>query len=268
MELHIDLMELADIGNPERIAEAIIQQNPNIPLPIPVEDIAHHCGIREIERKNDIPFEGTLVADAAKSEGIIVCSANSHPQRQRFTIAHELGHFLIPTHKNEFRYTCTNKMISFSVTNSFINKEQEANVFASRLLLPRKLLEREVKKLEYIDFEGIDILSKLFLTSREALIRTLVNYVDEPIAFLFSKNNILTSFCKSLSFPYLAISPKQKLFSTIELKKTKGITPFEDEEASYWINSYKNIELCKQNYVFNDGYAITLLSIENSDKSY
>lgn len=43
--IQIDLITLADIGNPKLIAEEIIKENKNISLPVPIENIAKAVGI-------------------------------------------------------------------------------------------------------------------------------------------------------------------------------------------------------------------------------
>ena len=64
--IQIDLMELADIGNPKLIAEEIIKGNKDLILPIPIEEIAKVVGIKEINFLSNIEFEGALLANAGK----------------------------------------------------------------------------------------------------------------------------------------------------------------------------------------------------------
>ena len=147
--IQIDLMELADIGNPKLIAEEIIKGNKDLILPIPIEEIAKVVGIKEINFLSNIEFEGALLANAGKTQGIIACNAKANDERKRFTIAHELGHFLIPTHSHNI--TCISSSISYENRNTFINKEQEANCFASNILVPQYFLKEELKKIKYFD---------------------------------------------------------------------------------------------------------------------
>lgn len=71
---------------------------------------------------------------AVRSKGkfaIFLNPAVSSLQRQRFTIAHELGHILLGHLSNK---TCTQDIIG--------EKEWQANVFASRLLAPNYILKK------------------------------------------------------------------------------------------------------------------------------
>ena len=46
--LKLELIELADLVRPEQLVDAIIQQNPDIELPIPIEELAKLAGILKI----------------------------------------------------------------------------------------------------------------------------------------------------------------------------------------------------------------------------
>lgn len=83
-------------------------------------EIIKTAGLEKICSQNDgITFMGTIFYNNECSIG-----------RQRFTIAHELGHILMHT-KSEYNREP-------SVNDPFI--EQEANIFASRLLAPACVL--------------------------------------------------------------------------------------------------------------------------------
>lgn len=63
------------------------------------------------------------------------------PQRQRFTVAHELGHWIL--HRKAFEqnpdaYPVLPRFQAVERSNAF---EQEANAFASEILVPKYLLE-------------------------------------------------------------------------------------------------------------------------------
>jgi Zn-dependent peptidase ImmA (M78 family) len=97
--IQIDRIELADIGNPVKLAAAVIANAPGITLPIPVQEIATALDIIEIKPLTISGFEGGLITTDDKSSGCILINENSSAQRQRFTIGHELGHYLNPRHR-------------------------------------------------------------------------------------------------------------------------------------------------------------------------
>ena len=81
--------------------------------------------------------------------------------RRRFTLAHELGHFLL--HEGDF------------TDNDFDNPscavEREANLFAKELLMPRHVVEQTYSKLKAlnIDIDYISELSWAFRVSKESM---------------------------------------------------------------------------------------------------
>ena len=119
--------------------------------PVPVEKIARKYAqvIREA-----LPFDvsGMLVPlPPLKGEPrwAIVVNANDPPVRQRFTIAHELGHLLI--HKYSTTHADGRYQVRFrnekSATGS-VREEIEANQFAAELLMPEKEVRRLAIRLQ------------------------------------------------------------------------------------------------------------------------
>jgi len=86
-----------------------------------------------------------------------------HPRRKRFTIAHELGHFIL--HKNiiekEGRHNDAVLMRSGAVNKI----EQEANLFATQLLMPRSRILKYIKD----NIKTIEGLAEKFEVSAAAM---------------------------------------------------------------------------------------------------
>src|SRR5690242_3473685 len=81
-------------------------------LPIPIEQLAAHLGVRSISSRQ-MKASGLLVARSPRNLHIFT-RASDPPYRQRFTIAHELGHILLANaagedveefHRGRERYT-------------------------------------------------------------------------------------------------------------------------------------------------------------------
>src|SRR5690606_29955677 len=147
----VSRMDLADFGSPEKIAQGILDQIPDMTLPVPVEELARQLDIIDITDLDTSAFEGGLLTDENKGQGIILVNPNSPRQRKRFTIGHELGHFLCPTHKPKTAdgFLCSSE----DMTKSFAGKaeaaarmEVEANRFSALLLMPTPLFRRDARK--------------------------------------------------------------------------------------------------------------------------
>lgn len=72
---------------------------------------------------------------------VIVVNKNHNPKRQRFTLAHELGHYIL--HKNED--TCFEDSILFR-DDHVSPLEYSANRFAAELLMPSELITQSIKR--------------------------------------------------------------------------------------------------------------------------
>ena len=98
--LQLDRIELEDASpHPERLAGAIHSQLGALAGPVPVHQIARALDIQEIREERLRGMEGALITTPERSYGGIVVNSQSSWRRQRFTVAHELGHFLNPWHR-------------------------------------------------------------------------------------------------------------------------------------------------------------------------
>ena len=97
-------------------------------LPIDVEAIAKEKGV-DITRTTFGKFASEISGLCALEDGKIYVNKDDTPIRQRYTIAHELGHWVL--HQNE-NYTVLPRFLD----SPEIPVEQEANCFAEHLLIP------------------------------------------------------------------------------------------------------------------------------------
>jgi Zn-dependent peptidase ImmA (M78 family) len=120
-------------------------RNERAKVPVPVEKIARKYAQLFRETLPD-DVSGMLVplSTERKPRWAIVVNASDPPVRQRFTIAHELGHLLI--HKYLTPHADGRYQVRFRNERSAsgsVREEIEANQFAAELLMP----EREVRRL-------------------------------------------------------------------------------------------------------------------------
>lgn len=104
-------------------------------LPIDVYELVRRCG-GQVDEDATMGFAGAMLP-IDPTFGILVNELDSR-RRQRFTVAHELGHFCIQSHKNS-AVLCIAPETSWSYTDKRI--EREANAFAAELLMPSRLLD-------------------------------------------------------------------------------------------------------------------------------
>lgn len=268
--LTLDRVELADIHNPEALVQAIFAQKPDIPIPVPIEELVVANDIQKIEKLDNAPdFVGMLVTDESKSYGQICLGGDMRTTRQRFTIAHEFGHFLLP-HHTQMNYRCSSKDISQGEKGGTpeAEREWEANRFAAELMLPKHQFVKYLGKVASPCLSHIERLARTFDMSVEATARRYLNLAGFPCCLVFSRNGVvMRPHARSQDFIHWpCVLPKQKV-PTISTAATQGVGvgDFNEISADEWLTTdYRKIPdfIQEQTLHQEDGYAITLLWIE------
>jgi hypothetical protein len=144
---------------------------------------------------------------AVGKPAIITISINvKDARRQRFSIAHELGHFEMHRFQNSLSLCTKEKLNDWwsgkSRYDNRLNHEQEANMFASALLLPERFFagycNDEEPSLDYISE-----LSDKFNVSLIATALRFLNFSSEPLAIVYSQDNHIRWFQESQAFDEL-----------------------------------------------------------------
>jgi hypothetical protein len=153
--------------------------------------------IREVPAKG---FDGALIRSKAGQKGIVAVKASIFEKsRKRFTIAHEIGHFIIPHHRDLGNICEDRKIESF---DSHLNQaEIEANEFAAELLLPSALLRKRFNLSEF-SLPQISAVAADFGTSLTATTRSFLTLTDLPCAMVWSVTNSARWFVRSDSFRF------------------------------------------------------------------
>lgn len=266
------LVDLADCGAPETIIAAILKHHPGLAPPIPIDELAFEVGIVAINGMAIEGFEGALMTDADKKKGTIIYKEDAILPRRRFTVAHELGHFLIPWHKGDMRCTRADMQIS-NASDPVRKKEAEANRFAAGVLMPKPLFQADMRKLGEADVAHILTLSHRYETSVEATVSRYVAITDDCCAFVFSHEGLVRYFRATKDFPRLAVRPKDKLPSG---SLTARMPPAPLRQASEWIETEGDVWLeteygkpaprvLEQGLRQKNGYQITLLMVDRDE---
>lgn len=122
---------------------SLLSQHDVYEPPVPLNEMLRSEGLQL--QFGDFPEQQANVAGFIRlSERKIYVNAADAPRRQTFTIAHELGHWvlhrpLLDAHPELYRVLRRDRPIQVKPPSPL---EQEANGFAGRLLVPRPLLDR------------------------------------------------------------------------------------------------------------------------------
>ncbi len=132
--------------------------------PVPVEKIAEKEGVFVLRRKlseDDMNFSGLLLREAGRV--LIVVNERDAPSRQRFTIAHELGHYFLGhgslLHVDHSVFPAMVMFRDHRAGAGVDENEIEANAFAAELLMPQAFLEQDILEADVRNIE--DLIEKL-----------------------------------------------------------------------------------------------------------
>ncbi|HAX41796.1 MAG TPA: ImmA/IrrE family metallo-endopeptidase [Bryobacteraceae bacterium] len=153
--------------------------------------------IREVPARG---FDGALIRSKAGQKGIVAVKASiREASRKRFTIAHEIGHFVIPHHRNLGNICEERKIESFD--RDLNRPEIEANEFAAELLLPSAVLR---KRFDLADpsLSQMSSVAAGFGTSLTATTRSFLTLTNLACAMVWSVNNRARWFVRSDSFSF------------------------------------------------------------------
>ncbi|REE21194.1 uncharacterized protein DUF955 [Paraburkholderia sp. BL27I4N3] len=151
-------------ADPARIAQSFLEQYWNQELPVDPVAIAKAAGVRVFTNPDMGRYAGWFYVH----EDVPTIEYNGRDPlvRQRFTIAHELGHFAL-AHGARPRDGAE----AFSLTN-YDPLEADANKFAAELLMPAAVVNGMIRMHDITDFER---LSHMFNTSGVAMKYRLKN---------------------------------------------------------------------------------------------
>ncbi len=164
----------------EAAAEELLRESGVQKAPVPVEDIARSLGTQLVFDNFDPDLSGILY----RGKGAVIIGVNSthNAKRQRFTIAHELGHLRL--HEKQVMFVDKVVRVDRRDTTASAGvdeREIDANGFGAALLMPKKMLISEIDSITKSpkppeDAESlIDLLAERFDVSYQAMKYRLAN---------------------------------------------------------------------------------------------
>ncbi|MFZ0774023.1 MAG: ImmA/IrrE family metallo-endopeptidase [Candidatus Sulfotelmatobacter sp.] len=131
--------------------------------PVPVERIAEVLGLEVRHLPSPDEISGALIRKG--KDLIIGVNSHQHPNRQRFTIAHEIAHFVL--HKGRSLHVDEDFCINRDGSNNL--DEMQANRFAAELLMPEGLVEADVSRFNVVDARIVGLLASKYRVSSQAM---------------------------------------------------------------------------------------------------
>lgn len=139
--------------------------------PVDLVGIARDLNVIQISRQK-LASHGLLIIDG--SDYRIILNSSDHPTRQRFTLAHELGHIIVEDFLKSKRLKALDqlKLIFLSSKVGTDSLERICNKLAVELLFPKHLFLQEIEKLNP-SLAAIRYLCKRFDASPETILLRL-----------------------------------------------------------------------------------------------
>ena len=209
----------------------------DIKQPVNLDVVTERLSIRVTYRDLGAGIEGACKSLGAKR--LVVLKPNLESiQKERFTLAHEIGHLLI--HHNS--YLC--KSDFFSTYRTQNEKEQEANDFAAELLLPQKAVVNILGKHD-LTFSLIQKVADTYQTSISvAAIRLMQLFQDDAVLLFHDGTRIIWKVRSDNCFQKISntISDFALAHTTnMETRNAKGTI-----EALHWLDNDVEDLLCEE----------------------
>jgi len=201
------------------------------PEDIDLEAIAYHCGATVVE--DDLRgCEARLVGFGDKA--FITLKHGGYERRKRFSLGHELGHWMHDRGQATFR--CASKDFE---TWGGESREVRANNYAANLLLPRFMFAPRAKPCD-VTLVSASVLADTFQTSLTSTAIRLVEFCDKPAIAVYVTPAGIKMIRRHKLVPFKAqlrdtLSRDSNAFQTLTDAIDRGPT---DLEASTWFTDY------------------------------
>lgn len=227
-------------------------------------EIAQALDIAEVRAQPFDGFEGMLLTDRVRSYGAILANTRRGSRRARFTIGHELGHFLLEHHvlTDGDGFRCrTSDMRETRETRRELRQEVQANQFAIELLAPAYAVTGALS--EEPDLRDANYLREQLDLSLEAVVRRMIELREEPSAAVWSKSGRVRYTTRSDDFPFVTLKRGSALAQTTAAfrhvtRGQRGTSAVQETHPQAWTER-SNLEMYEQTKVLANDLAVTLL---------
>ena len=180
---------------PALIAQALLEELDVDGIPdVRAVASALDVGIEEADVES---FDGALVRVKGSTDGLIAVRQTIREiGKKNFTIAHELGHLLLPGHDEST--VCLQSEVE-TWDSGLPKQELEANEFAGELLVPTRLLVKLLSDGKP-SFDLIESLAQKFSTSLTATAYRFVEVTGHACALVWSERGTAKWFVRSDEF--------------------------------------------------------------------
>ena len=277
--MKITRLDLDGAGSPAALVTRILEIERDMPIPVPIELLCDRLDIVSVGDLETAGYEAALITDECKANGAILVAKGRSRQKRRYSVSHELGHFLIPTHmpSADGRILCSAQDMRTVLGRAELDRrarmEAQANQFAALLLMPPPVLKAELRS-KVLDLGRIIQLAVDFDVSKEAMARACVDHSQGSIAVIVVRDGkILRMYRRDGKFPFIAPArgdrvPADSSFHDCGLP-AGSVTTMEECEPETWLGyrDAKRVELLEEQVLFQrEGFAMIMLRAQMRDE--
>ncbi len=163
----------------ERRASDVLKQASAFEAPVDLSKVARSLDVIVHFDTLEDKVSGVLVVKGGERNALI--NASHHSNRQRFSLAHELGHLVLHDSEGDRLFIDTNMRVYQRIgtptdaaygqpdSTTSAQEEREANQFASALLMPVDLVQEQARSLDLSEESDVAYLARTFGVSDQAM---------------------------------------------------------------------------------------------------
>ena len=238
--------------------------------PVDLDAIAKYDGIILVPVANHENFNGKIEFLADVNTFIIFHpdpATYRYPNRLRFSIAHELGHYYIDEHRAAIvRGESHSSLPGFKSKDP---REVQADEFAAALLIPATAIEAAIAERGFLTLEQIDALARKWSVSLYATTIRYVRMASEICGVALAHNGRILSYVPSddarfKGFARLAITTLPQISPRPSKKNPDHIEEYEFD-AETWFHRAREIPVWENRAILGEGYTLSLIAPEVAD---
>lgn len=216
-------------------ARALLEELPEKPGGVLEIVSALHLDLRQVEADG---FEGALIRDKNLPVGTIaVRESIREVGRKNFTIAHELGHFVLPGHDRASLACIASDIANWADASAERELEREADEFAAELLMPASLVEA-ISKSTPPSLQVIERIARKAGTSLSAAAWRYCDLAAEKCAVVWSTEGAIQWAKRSPGFSFFLLKGRpieEGTFAAACFEQAKVPRLPRDVPAPLWI---------------------------------
>lgn len=253
--------------SPRRAEEILQALHLKEPKDIDLEAIAWLQGAKVKYRAMD-SCEACIHGHAELGRAVIAINcAHGNTQRQRFSLAHELGHW--EWHRGQHLFCAKDDIGGSRGRERGISREKGANRFASELLMPEYMLKSYLRDVRKFDMRTIRQMAEAFAVSKTAMAYRLVSMDFEPSLLVSYSRNGINWFIRSGSvgerwFLRRTLDQQSSAFDILH-NGTRDDPTLSLIEADTWFDTIgaDRYEIGEQSFRIGDDVVMTLLVLKD-----